>query len=133
LPEYYFLTDKSQSRLRSGRKISGLVFQPTDKFYKAQSKILARTDELETIEKEAQDIDEVTLVGSGEEMYVLLIKLTSLADNSQTPSHIDDSADLAAMLEAFANISDSAREVKEGVFKRNVYLRALAPQAQAAV
>jgi len=55
--------------------VSELVFDTTDPFYVAQSKILARKDELEDNEEETsvdlEELDQVTLVGSPRERYVL--------------------------------------------------------------
>jgi hypothetical protein len=55
--------------------VSELVFNTTDSFYVAQSKILARKDELEDIEEETlvdlEELDQVILVGSPRERYVL--------------------------------------------------------------
>jgi len=102
--------------------VSELVFNTTDTFYVAQSKILARKDELEDIEEETlvdlEEIDQVTLVGSPRERYVLS-KLTFIRFSltlSSASFHVDDSANLAAMLQALVTIKDKITQV-EGCLK----------------
>jgi hypothetical protein len=102
--------------------VSELVFNTTDSFYVAQSKILARKDELEDIEEETlldlEELDQVTLVGSPRERYDLpnLTDIRFSLTFSSASSQVDDSANLAAMLQALVTIKDKITQV-EGCLK----------------
>lgn len=50
--------------------------------------------------------------------------------SSRTSHYVDDSASLAAMLEAFVNISDSARQIKDQISQIEGRLRDLTPESQ---
>lgn len=119
--------------------MSELVFKPEDSYYVARSKILARQAELvEERKEQEEEKDEVeddendeeqTLVGSPREVYVSLSSLPrSMLMSSLSSSHVDDSASLAAMLQAFINISDSARGIRQGISNIESCLRNMSPE-----